>query len=524
MGSFGLGPNPSPGVYTLETDDSFYQNGDSLSSVGMVGTAVKGPVNQPLLITSPDELVRNFGAVNSNSYGMLAAIKYLKYGNSLYYCRVGSTDVANTKRLAYAKVAVPSATPGTNSFNILAATPGEWGNVLAVAITNAAWATFDLTVSENGVVVETFKGLSTSSVSDSYFEKVLGTVTSETNFKTSAGSSKYIRAVQVTADTLPAVTGTSPLALAGGNSGFAAKVEDYIGFSAIGRDDGLRTGIYTFENPDEFDIDVLSVPGIGDYDYAKSGTPPTYGSQKMLDLCKDRGNVWALIDAPSNMLPADVRDWADLLDSSWGACIWPWVYYYDDNGDLIKLPPAGGFLARVAYTDRVAFNWSAVAGLDRGRLDDAVDVEYNTTQAERDVLYGPEYAINCLCNFRAQGVVIWGNRTLQSDSTALDRLNVRRMMNQLRKYLSKVILRLVFEPNDKATWETFKGLVTPYLEHVKANRGLYDYQIQMDATTVTSEAIDKNIMPGRIFLKPTKTAEVIVVNFTLVPTGVQFSE
>jgi phage tail sheath protein FI len=157
--------------------------------------------------------------------------------------------------------------------------------------------------------------------------------------------------------------------------------------------------------------------------------------------------------------------------------------------------------------------------LTRGRLNLVIDSERDLSETETDLLYGNDNAVNPIINYRKQGFVVWGQRTLQRDDTALDRVNVRRMLLYVRKLVATSSAYLVFEQNDTGTWTRWTNMVTPFLENIKKSRGLYEYMVVMDSTTVSAANIDRGEMPGKILLKPTKTAEFIVIDFVLKNTG-----
>jgi phage tail sheath protein FI len=213
------------------------------------------------------------------------------------------------------------------------------------------------------------------------------------------------------------------------------------------------------------------------------------------------------------------------LNSSYAALFYPWVSVYDEySGENRWLPPSGDVLAQFAYNDRVAQPWFATAGLNRGMLTSVVDLEVTLDEAKRDALYGMGNNINAIVNYKQQGFAIWGNKTLQRKSSALDRVNVRRMMNMARKAIAATSSYLVFEQNDSLTWGQWKAQVDSYLENILRARGLEDYRTKMDEETVTPYYRDRNEMPGKVWLKPIKTAEFIQIDFILTSSGAQFSD
>jgi uncharacterized protein len=248
-------------------------------------------------------------------------------------------------------------------------------------------------------------------------------------------------------------------------------------------------------------------------------------------VCAQRGDAMCIVDPPFGLNVDEVIDWHNgvgyghaAFNSSFGALYWPWIKVLDPyNRKKVWLPPSGFVLGQIAYTDNVTQPWFAPAGLNRGHIIQALEIEYSPTLGERDFLYGNGNAVNPIVNFTRLGIHIWGNRTLQRKPTALDRVNVRRMVLYAEKVISTSIKFLVFEPNDEITWKRFIDLVDPTMEFIRATRGLYDFRVICDESTNPPSQIDQNTMLGKVLVKPTKSAEVIIVDFTLLSTGAEFS-
>ena len=211
------------------------------------------------------------------------------------------------------------------------------------------------------------------------------------------------------------------------------------------------------------------------------------------------------------------------FDSSYAALYYPWLEVADPATSQRKLvPPSGAVCGCYARNDRKARVWHAPAGIDRGRVFNALGVGYRTSRAERDVLY-PE-GINVIAAFPDTGVNVWGQKTLQLQPSALDRVNVRRLMMHIGKAVAESSRFVVFEPNSPQTWRALARLVNPFLQTVKDGGGLHDYAVQCDEETNTPAHIDRNELVCRVFVKPTKTAEFVELNFVLVATGGSFAE
>ena len=215
----------------------------------------------------------------------------------------------------------------------------------------------------------------------------------------------------------------------------------------------------------------------------------------------------------------DLLDAAD-IDSSYSATYYPWIQMRDnENGVNIYLPPTGEVVRNIALTDNIAFPWFAPAGMTRG-LTKAKRAKRKLTQEDRDTLY--KGRINPIATFSDVGVTIWGQKTLQVKESALDRVNVRRLLLQTRKLISAIAIRLVFEQNDQELRDQFLSLVNPILDGIKQQRGLVEFKVVMDDTNNTSESIDRNELRGSIWLKPVKSAEFIILDFNVMASGAAF--
>ena len=173
-----------------------------------------------------------------------------------------------------------------------------------------------------------------------------------------------------------------------------------------------------------------------------------------------------------------------------------------------------------AYNDRVSEPWFAPAGINRGGLGTVIRVEQKLNQSTRDALYTGK--VNPIASFPGQGIVVYGQKTLQTKASALDRVNVRRLLIELKSYISQVANTLLFEQNSTSTRNTFLGQVNPYLSSVQQRQGLYAFKVVMDETNNTADVIDRNQMVGAIYVQPTKTAEFIYLDFIITPTGATF--
>ena len=268
-------------------------------------------------------------------------------------------------------------------------------------------------------------------------------------------------------------------------------------------------------NQDEYQYNVISTPGLYYKDYASPCT-------SVLNNTIARGDSIYVMDLVAyNQQISDVITQTGGIDSSYVATYWPWLQTVDPNSGVLVYIPASTFIPGVyAFTDASSDPWFAPAGITRGGMGQVVRAERKLTSANRDTLY--EANVNPIATFPNQGVVVFGQKTLQKAASALDRVNVRRLLIVLKGYISQIADNLVFEQNTIATRQNFLTQVNPYLESVQQRQGLYAFKVVMDETNNTPDVIDRNELIGQIFLQPTKTAEFIILDFNVLPTGATF--
>jgi phage tail sheath protein FI len=280
---------------------------------------------------------------------------------------------------------------------------------------------------------------------------------------------------------------------------------------------GYVKALNVISNSDEYDVNLIVTPGATIKDHSTI-------VNKAIEVAEDRGDAFVIADPviQGQSAAAAIAAVTDSgIDSNYVGTYWPWVKILDtDKNKPVWVPPSVVVPRVMAYNDSVAYEWFAPAGLNRGGISEAVDVELKLNQADRNDLY--ENKINAIATFPNQGICIWGQKTLQAKPSALDRINVRRLMITMKKYIASASRYLVFENNTTATRQRFLNIVTPYLETVKARQGLYAFKVVMDETNNTPDVIDRNIMYGQIYLQPAKAAEFIVLDFNILPTGATF--
>jgi len=296
------------------------------------------------------------------------------------------------------------------------------------------------------------------------------------------------------------------------------------GLNPTSNNDGkiaYNDAINVLKNADEYDFNLLGLPGLV-RSHADHGTL----IETALTVVEDRGDAFLIIDphAYGATTLQEVTTQSDQLRSTnYAAMYWPWVKVADTQLGKNVWVPAGVLIPGVyAFNDRVAAPWFAPAGLNRGGMDAAVSVERKLTQSNRDTLY--EANINPIASFPNTGIVVYGQKTLQKKASALDRVNVRRLLIAAKKFVASASKFLVFEQNTTVTRNRFLSIVNPYFDNVQQRQGLYAFKVVMDESLNTPDVIDRNQLVGQIYLQPTRTAEFILIDFNILPTGAAFPE
>jgi phage tail sheath protein FI len=275
--------------------------------------------------------------------------------------------------------------------------------------------------------------------------------------------------------------------------------------------------INLLENQDSYNVNVVYAPGLTSQNAATT-------ISSLLTLVQDRGDAIAVIDMASyGQQINSVLGQANLYDNSYGATYWPWVQVRSRETGKINFVPASTLVPAVyEYNDKVSAEWFAPAGLNRGALSTVLQPERKLTVNDRNLLY--QGKVNPIATFPGVGTVIYGQKTLQQKPSALDRVNVRRLLIALKDYIGQIGETIVFEPNTQVTRNKFLNQVNPYLESVQQRQGLYAFQVIMDETNNTPDVVDRNQLVGTIYLQPTKTAEFIQLDFNILPTGTTFGQ
>ncbi|MHB1000754.1 MAG: phage tail sheath C-terminal domain-containing protein [Armatimonadota bacterium] len=504
----------SPGVYTKETDFSFYVKQISTSACGMVGIAEKGPINKVALVTSWEQFVRQFGSYTQDGYLAYAARSFFDNGGQvLYVTRVAHyTDPTDKSTLAAkpATITLKNRLAGETAVDTLkinAISEGKWGEGISVIIEDGIdnpTTEFNLSVSYKGEIIEAFRNLSIDENSGKHVEIVV-------NERSEYITVEDLSAASNTPDDRPAA-GT--FALAAGDDGITGMADaDYIGDSSI------HTGLYAFDEIE--DLNILCIPGVTTAGVITGGITYT----------ESRKDLLFIADTPMMIEPLDAVDFRkgsgeythSAFNSSYAALYYPWIVVYDPlTGRNKVIPPTGAVAGCIARSDQKTDVWCAPAGIDRGRIFGALSLAYKTSRGERDTLYAS--GINVIASFPDTGINIWGQKTLQSQSSATDRINIRRLMMYVEEAITQSARFVVFEPHNAQTWRSLVRLINPFMQSIKGRGGFYDFRVQCDEETNTPQMIDQNQLVCRVFVKPTKTAEFVELSFILTATGADFRE
>ena len=399
------------------------------------------------------------------------------------------------------------------TFTVYADSPGIEGNRTQVKIKNNSYENnFTMEVYSNGVQVESWGNLTKDPASNYYVESYLAQV------------SDYVRVVNADDISSPPLDSTtySPLsgayALSGGADGIPSdpeKQDDLIIGSALG-----YTGIYALSEPEQIDIDLIAVPGHSSTNVVMA----------LIDLCQNvRMDCMAIIDPPFGLTVKEIVQWQngahplnnERFDSDFAALYWPWVKIRDTFNLLdVWVPPSGAVMATIAQSDSLAAPWFAPAGLNRGNVSGILDVYDRPTLEERDLMYGNRNCVNPIIQFvDIGGFVIFGQKTLQRRPTALDRVNVRRLMLTIEKRLRISSRTLLFEPNDEKFRQRFVLIATQILQEIQVGRGVTAFIIKADTELNTPDVIDRNEFRARIGIQPVRAAEFIFLEFSIHRTG-----
>jgi len=563
----------SPGVLARENDNTFIQQQPVDAGAAIVGPAVKGPVEIPTLVTSYSDYQNRFGTTfesGSSEYTYLTSISAYNYfqngGDSLLVTRV----VSSSSDWGYATAEV-SGSNTSGSFVLETLDKGILFNNTSSLLSNGAldsgskdsirWeintantasGTFSLIIrrgddnSTGKVALETYPNLSLDPKSENYISKVIGDQTlaynSTENYVEVSGSypnaSRYVRVKSVPGATLnyfnnagaarSEFVGNIPVVGSGSyggsfDGGSGSNIPSSAGLyydKIAAQTQGLVAGDYTdmlnlLSNQDDYRYNLMLLPGLTDQSHSSPIT-------KAISNAQSRGDHMVIVD-PVNYASTQVQAKTEAAgrDTSYASMYWPWLRTIDpDSGENVWVPASTMMGGVFAFNDNASEPWFAPAGINRGGLGTVIQAERKLSATNRDDLY--QANINPIATFPGTGVVVYGQKTLQKQASALDRVNVRRLLIELKGYISQIGQNLVFEQNTAATRNNFLAQVNPYLESVQSRQGLYAFKVIMDESNNTPDVIDRNQLIGQIYIQPTRTAEFIYLDFNLQPTGASF--
>ena len=576
----------SPNVFTRESDKSLVSRGPVVTGAAIVGPTVKGRPLVPTTVTSYSEYVSQFGESfksGSQYYEYLTSLTAKEYfsggGNSLLVTRIASGSVYNTYAQSYVNVsgsttsslANASFTLEVKNYGDIANSTGSLSSAGALSSgssENIRWevsnvdyvkGTFSLLIrrgddnTTNKNILETWSNLSLDPQQPNFISRQIGdekpvyaaAAGAEAAYVqitgSFAGGSEYVRVASIPtlhvdsftnegtfkpaySSSLPAIgSGSYGGAFAGGvaaTNRAGATFFDAITVSATNTQGFLasdyETALSLIENKDEYDFNILFTPGI--FLSAASQTV----SDNAISTVEGRSDSFAVVDLVGyGDTKANAISAAAASNSNYGAGYWPWVQTFSANlGRPVWVPPSVVMAGVYAFNDNVGAEWFAPAGLNRGGIGSVIRAEKRLSANDRDDLYAAN--VNPLATFPGEGVVAFGQKTFQKRATSLDRVNVRRLLINLKRFVSSVSRQLVFEQNTTVTRNRFLSIVNPYMEQIVSKQGLYAYKVIMDDTNNTADIIDRNQLVGQIYVQPTKTAEFIILDFTLQPTGATF--
>ena len=570
----------SPGVLARENDSSQVRQQPVVVGAAIIGPTPKGPVEIPTVVTSYSDYVSKFGDVESitsasitTNYSYFTGVAVYNYflngGQSMIVTRVvtgsytaaTSTAIsASTQAASQPAFVLETLSKGTimNSTSTEVSgslTNGSKDNLRwEIVSPNTASVTFTVLIRQgndqspnNKTVIEQFTNVSLDPFADNYVAKVIGDYTY--TYKTDGGTaylqlsgsypnaSRYVRVSSVNLMTpnwfsnnglISNVNYTASIPLAASGS-FGSATGTTLTSSAFYENitntnsQGLTAGCYSnaialLANKDDYQYNVLLTPGL-----INNFSNHVSSQTSIISNTLNRGDALYVMDLVEyGQTVTTVTGKATSQDTSYAAAYWPWVQVQDPATGKNVWVPASTMIGGVyAYNDRVAEPWFAPAGINRGGLSTVIRAERKLAQSDRDTLYINK--VNPIATFPGQGVVVYGQKTLQAKPSALDRVNVRRLLIALKSYISQIANNLIFEQNTAATRNAFLAQVNPYLASVQQRQGLYAFKVVMDDTNNTSDVIDRNQLVGQIYLQPTKTAEFIYLDFNITPTGVAFA-
>ena len=571
----------SPGVLLQEVDKSLVSPGVDPSGMAIIGPTVKGPVEIPTLVKNYNEFKAIYGTTLESAsnayeyYTSLTAKNYFQNGGSTALV-VRVVDTAGDWRTASGSDMTTVGGSETNPFELETLGKGALLNSVGPEYTggglhsgskdniryeignvNQAAGTFTVSIRRGDdttnapIVLEQFTNCSLDPLSPNYIARKIGDQYFEKDATTDPVSvvvrgefpnkSQLVRVKAVNKPTYQYLSSDGNVNLDGstpfsqylptaqsgtfeGGIGTNTSGDPLFGAegSAAGAIQGLVTGDYTdavdiLRNKEEFKFKTLVIPGITQTDHSTL-------VNTVIANTTNRGDSLFVVDTVDyGAAVGDAKTAAEALDTNYAATYWPWAQVRSTELGRNVWCPASVIVPGVfSKNDSIAAPWFAPAGLTRGGVTNVSKVETKLSKTQRDDLYSSK--VNPIATFPGQGIVIFGQKTLQNANSALDRVNVRRLLLDVKDTIGGFSRKLVFEQNTQQTRDRFVRQATPYLESLVQRQGLYAFQIKVDGQLNTPDIIDENKLVGQVFLQPTKTAEFVVLDFVLTPTGASFTD
>lgn len=482
----------SPGVFYNEDDKSFSSTAVAVSVGAIVINSDRGPTDAKM-VTNRRRFLDLYGEPSEDTPSKHSALEFLKVSNQLYVKR--ATVDAETAEVEIEE----DASEGETTFTVRAENPGKWGNDIKVSFSQEddEDEVFTIHVYYKDREVETIEVSLDPDTKDG-FGKTLYIEEKVKNY------SMYIRVEDDPSnENLPVMD--EDFELSGGEDDTEAPSEEE-----------LIEAAKFMKNRERYKINYIINAGFTSESY----------QLELVDIAEERGDCIAILDIPEDDTDAesivDYND-KDLNVNSSHACIYAgWPLIYDEYSDREIYVPPSSFAARVmAHTAENDEVWYAPAGSRRGSLN-VVGVKEVFDKGTRDTIYGEN--VNMVQEFVGEGVQIWGQKTLQREASALDRINVRLLINYIRVTLEETLRPFVFELNTEFERNNVTSLVEKFLEEILQKDGLYDYSVVCDSSNNTDQVIDNNELVADIYLKPVRVAEYIKLNAIISPTDADISE
>jgi hypothetical protein len=579
----------SPGVSSIENDQSFVTQQPVQAGAAIIGPTVRGKVGIPSLVTTWSDFQNKYGETfvsGGQTFTYLTSISAYNYfaggGTSLLVTRVVSGSTSTLWTPATSSFISASAQAAGSPYNtsvfeletlaegIIMNSVGPTGSndtLLSGSAENYRWqvkgpnvndGTFYLVIRQGNdssvqeSVLETWGPLSLDPFSSNYIERIIGNQTETVVYDNTtneyyvqltgsyANQSSYVRVKTVNQPTpgyldnngIPKIqyTGSIPVTQSGVfGDGKGSNIPTFAAgayYENISNTNiqGLKANDYTesialLANQDAYNYNFITAPGlIGD---------PTYSNhypvvQQLINIVQNRADAMVIMDVVgfnSNLIPVTTA--ASAWDTSYAATYWPWLKTIDpSSGNQVWCTPSTMVPRVYAQNDNIAYPWFAPAGINRGVLSTVIQTERILTQGNRDTLY--QANVNPIATFPSVGVTVFGQKTLQKKKSSLDRVNVRRLLIELKSFISQVADTFVFEQNNQNTRDELLAIINPYLSVVQQQQGLNSFQVIINETNNPPSVVDNNQMIGQIYLQPTRTAEFIILDFNILPTGATF--